>query len=414
MSSALHPRRLSYWLVAALLVSGTVAGTVSTASVTGSTATVTASAASTPNFDDGIVHEQRGDIASIPISLADAGTATVRLKADDAASNYSATFAVEDDGDGRATVRLNTFDGRYAASGNDSVAVRAESNSSVPLAVGDYELWVCAGDDAECDGSDAADVSVLVVAQRSTDGLRTWVAPASAPLSNLSDVNAAMDAGNLTRSETVTRNDTLVLELRASGLDGAIAARNGSNVTARFFAFLSGGAVSLRVEQTNPGTEVRPGRIHLAPNATRVVADSVNDSYYLVTDLSEGHVTGGYGDGEVTEGDEYRANVTLSGSSALAADGRESVVTNFSVVDSREESTTVETTTASGTTTTTATTESPMRGDIETTATRTATTTTEDGTARTHADGPNADIPGFGVVAALIALLAFALVTKRP
>jgi hypothetical protein len=164
--------------------------------------------------------------------------------------------------------------------------------------------------------------------------LNTWVAPSSADLSNRSTVVAAAKSGNLNRSETVTPNDTLVLELRASGLEGVLDGQNGSNATERFFGLLEDPAFELRIEQRNPPPSLATAEIHLAEyDSTRVVTDPVNDSYYLVVDPAATNVTRGTREAELRPGQEYEANFSLAGSSALAANGTESATTNFVVVE---------------------------------------------------------------------------------
>ncbi|MFC4553117.1 MULTISPECIES: PGF-CTERM sorting domain-containing protein [Halorussus] len=393
MSPALHPRRLLYCLVTLSLVTAAFSAPVAS----------TLDDADDPRVEfatTGIAHEQRGDVAAIGVRLSGTDAATVRVGSPD--ERHLATVTVHDEnGDGRATLRFNTYDGTFEARGEDAVSVRERSNASTPVASDDYDLELWAGN---ATGAEVTSVGQLVVSERSTHDLRTFVAPGSANLSNLTAVNAAMDAGNLTRSDAVTLDDTLVLELRASGLDGAVAAQNGSNVTAGFLSFLGGGVAELRIEQTNPMTEVRKAEIHLEPGDAGVVADAKNDSYYAVVDLSDANVTRGARAAELRAGHEYRANFTLAGSSVLAADGRESVVTNFTVVNSHEEST-------EGTTSTkraTSTLESPTSEDEATQTTNEPAETATNGDANS-----GADVPGFGVSAALTAFTTVALLAAR-
>ena len=403
MSPALHPRRLLYCLVTLSLVTAAFSAPVAS----------TLDDADDPRVEfatTGISHDQRGDVAAIGVRLFGTDAATVRVGSPD--ERHLATVTVHDEnGDGRATLRFNTYDGTFEARGEDAVSVRERSNASTPVASDDYDLELWAGN---ATSAEVTSVSQLVVSERSTHDLRTFVAPRAANLSNLTAVNAAMDAGNLTRSDAVTHNDTLVLELRASGLDGALAAQNGSNVTARFFDFLRGDAAELRVEQTNPMTEYEAAEIRLAPGSARVVADVENDSYYVAVDLSDANVTRGARESEIRAGHEYRANFTLAGSTALAADGRESAVTNFTVVESREEPT--EGTTVAGTPSAESTTSTPSSPTThEETIEKTPTTVDETATTSVHTDpaGPGADIPGFGVPATLAALAAVALLASR-
>lgn len=170
----------------------------------------------------------------------------------------------------------------------------------------------------------------------SVHGLQTWTAPESADLSNLRDLRKAEASGNLTRSEVVARNDTLVLELRASGLESAIAAEEGPNATARFFSFLNRSGVSLTVYDL-PGPQRERAYLDVTDHsAASVVPDAQNDSYYLAVETSEANVTDGDGGSPASDrrlwGGQV-ANFTVENSSALTASGRETVTTEFRISD---------------------------------------------------------------------------------
>lgn len=202
-------------------------------------------------------------------------------------------------------------------------------------------LLITAGIPGSAVSASAADTTDPSSNEASLHELRTWVAPGSIELPTPSAIGAAKASGNLTRSETITLNDTLVLELRASGLEGVLAARNGSNATARFFDLLANGTAELDVTQRNPSPSFHAKELQLAAyDSTRVVADGANDSYYLVVDLSRVSATRGHGE-RVHAGDAYRANFSLAESSSLAANGTESTLTNFTVRDPAAELSTV-------------------------------------------------------------------------
>lgn len=281
-------------------------------------------------FANDIVTEHRGDVAKIGVLFRDAETATVRVGS---GADHVATVVVRDaDGDGSATVRLNTYDGTIAASEGDVATVRERSSVETPLAAETYDLDLWIGDGT--DGEQWA-VGNLVLEERSTDGLRTLVAPQSADLSNPNAIDVARATGNLTRSSVVARNDTLVLQLRASGLEGVVAAQNGSNATDRFDSWLDGDGVSLDVIQTTPSPERAPLYLNVTdPRATTVIHDAQNHSYYLVVDTERVPVTDRYPgtDEDDVRTSEYRANVTLTDESGLV-ESRTSVEANFTVRD---------------------------------------------------------------------------------
>ncbi|USZ69081.1 hypothetical protein NGM10_04920 [Halorussus salilacus] len=400
MSSALH-RRL---LVCIVAITSMTAGLPAPTGATLATADDPRVEFAEPT----IHHEQRGDAVEVGVRLSETDTATLRIGSP--AERHLATVTARDaDGDGRVTVRFNTYDGTFEATGEDAVAVRERSNASTPVATGTYDLELWSGNATD---GEVTTASRLTVNKRTTDELRTWVASESANLSNRTELHAAMVAGTLTRSDAVTRNGTLVLELQASGLEGALAARNESNVTAEFFGLLEDGAANLEVRHINPGPSVPPKEIRLAEHdSTHLVPDARNDTYYLVTDLSDANVTDSYGGAELSVRDEYEANLSVAGSSALASSGTESVTAEFGMAESREEvadattatSTTEDTTTDSATeptTTTDSTTDAPMSD-----ATTESPTATSVGT-ETTAPETEGEIPGFGLGAALVALVA--------
>jgi hypothetical protein len=300
-------------------------------SITGGLPTATVSATPSPpvGFTDEFPTEQRGDVAEIGVRFSDAEVATVRVGN---GSKHVLTAVVRDtDDDGRAKLRLNTYDGTVTASDGDAVAVRDRSNVTTPLAAGQYhlDLWVGNGTDGE-----RCAVGTLVVRERSTDHLQTWVAPESADLTDLRDLREAKASENLTRSPVVSERDTLVLELRASGLDGAIVGQNASNATARFFAAFDGTVGNVTIRHLNPGTSQQRAVLDFRNHtATTVVPDSTNETYYIVTDLPNATMTGP--DGEELHwvklrSGEYRATVALSVASELAGPN-ESITTEFEI-----------------------------------------------------------------------------------
>ncbi|WP_170977211.1 DUF7282 domain-containing protein [Halorussus salinisoli] len=333
MSAALPKRLLVSCLVALLLVSSGV----TTAAVTApadSTADASPPSAShsdttaTPSppvsFHSSILTDQRGDVVELGIHFSDAENATVRVGS---SATHVATVVVRDaDGDDDATLQFDTYDGSLAAGEGDALAVREQSNATTPLATGTYELDLWAENDT---AGERWDVAKLLLENRTTGGLRSYVPSAETDLSEPNDVPKAAGTGDLVRSRVVTLNDTFVLELRASGLDGAIAAQNGTNATDRFFRFLDGDGANLRIEQIDPGTSFEAALMHPAPDSTDLVADARNDTYYLVVDLAEVNVTRGWDD-RLAAGQHYRANLTLSRASVLA-DARESATTEFEV-----------------------------------------------------------------------------------
>lgn len=168
----------------------------------------------------------------------------------------------------------------------------------------------------------------------SVEGLRTWVAPKAAELTTLRDLQTAKASGNLTRNRVVSERDTLVFELRGSGLEDVIADQPGPNATARFFAAFDGTVGNVTVRHLHPGASQAPAVLDLRNHtATTVVPDPGNETYYVVVDLPDASMDGLNGDelhwSELRSG-EYRATIELAATSALAGPN-ESVATELSV-----------------------------------------------------------------------------------
>ncbi|WP_276300333.1 BGTF surface domain-containing protein [Halorussus lipolyticus] len=216
-----------------------------------------------------------------------------------------------------------------------AVGATAEPPSAtVSTSVADSSTAESASADEEANVTTSTDQSANATV--SVHGLRTWTATGSADLSGLRDLREAEDSGNLTRSAVVARNDTLVLELRASGLAGAIAAEEGPNATARFVAFLNRSGASLDVYDL-PGPEQQRAYLDVTDHsAVSVVPDPRNDSYYLAVETSEVNVTDGDGGTPANNRRPWGghvANFTLRKSSAVTDGDRETATTEFRIED---------------------------------------------------------------------------------
>lgn len=149
-------------------------------------------------------------------------------------------------------------------------------------------------------------------------------------LTSRSAIQTARNEGNLTRDGTVVPTDTLVLTLEMSGLDGRLAAASGDNATARFFDVTYGNDSAISLQQVNPPPQlrrkvVRPDRFE----GTTVVSDPANDTYHLVTNLSQARVGRDAGRDvdwdprfktTIREGDIYAATVSFGGERLVTDD----------------------------------------------------------------------------------------------
>lgn len=293
------------------------------------------------SFDANAFEEHRGDVVDVPIRLYGANAATVRIAGNDGAGDDEATVTVHDeDGDDRVTLSFNTYlagndDSRaFEAAGDDEVTVRNSTSLAAPPAAGTYDLSVAAGTDADRPADDAA---ALTLSEPSTTELTTWAA-VGVDRSDLADSDAIAEAkqsGSLARTDDLSERDLLVVELRASGLSGVLAAEDGATVSERFFDLLDRSGVELTAEES-PETvnlEEDPIRLDLAsPEATSVVTDPDEDTYYLVVDVETAQTDEGYHPG-IRTGDAFDVQFTVAENATLPAASERSGETRFQLVE---------------------------------------------------------------------------------
>jgi len=336
--------------------------TTSGVSVESNTTTVREAGDVQATFPDGTITESRGDVAAIPIEFDNTQEATLTVGGETLGFEANVTVR-DDDSDGRVTVYFNTYAASTASEGdlgasNDVFSVGDDDEIvSSDLSIGVSNLL-----DAESyDMSVAAegretDIDLLVLEPRETTGIRTWTAPQN----RYGDLDAAEDvrAGDgewLTRTGEVAVGDTVVYEIQASGLEGPLDARNEDTVTSEFYDFANGSgstpAASFAVAQQDPGPNQNPLLLRLNDSNSRVVADSANDSYYVVTrtggdgpsavedDDDDGVIDPGEDDaGQISTDDDLRASFTVFGDDEndldLTTDGDDEVVeTTHSLTD---------------------------------------------------------------------------------
>ena len=258
--------------------------------------------ARTATFRSGVVTEHAGDVAVLDLELRYADTATVTVGGPDVGFRANATVEDRDD-DGRVRVRFNTFaaadvttlpgDGGdvfattpagNASSTPDTVVAAGIDNSGAStdgLDPGDYPLTVRPGSNASAAATTAG---VLTLRQPSPRALDTWVAPADATFSTPAAVSDAVAAGRLTDTTEVAAGGTVVHRIVAPGVAGAFAAETGPTTEA-FFG-LAGSSdrarYTLNVTQRDPDANRDPYRLRLNNTSARVVADTANDTYFVI------------------------------------------------------------------------------------------------------------------------------------
>jgi len=301
----------------------------------------------------------RGDVANVTVLLDETSTATVALGS--AEAGYRANVTVEDGNDDEKVVlRWNTYlaDGSGAAfsvaptGDDDAPDDLTVENASSPVAggladvldPGVYGVYVKpgVGSAARIDPDDQGGIEL---GERSTDGVAVWTAPAA--LSGEVESRAALRErradGNLSRDDSVAVDDLLVVEVTATGLEGALAAQSGADVTARFFDLVgSSGAANLTLRQADVGANRDPKLLVPDAGDATVVADGANGTYWLVIDTGAVPVardTGAYGyDGEATTasldgGERWVANFTVLENRGSLADAPQTVEATFRTQD---------------------------------------------------------------------------------
>ncbi|MFB6252434.1 MAG: BGTF surface domain-containing protein [Halobellus sp.] len=248
-------------------------------------------------FPNRVPQEERGDVAAIVVELANTDEATLLIGGDNVGyeANVTVRDAGGDDQDGQVTVYFNTYAATsygtgsfnsenevFSVSENDEIVSGEVTNGVSDLL--DAEIYPL---EASVDGR-VTDVAQLDLRPRRTTTLRTWTAPQNryGDLDNTADVLTATGDW-LTRDSEIAFGDSIVYELQASGLEGALDARGEETVTSEFFTFANGTgsspAARFTVEQRDPGANQDPLILQMNASNSRVIADSENNTYYIVT-----------------------------------------------------------------------------------------------------------------------------------
>lgn len=279
-----------------------------------------------PQFANGTVSEHRGDVAEVTVSFGEADAAHLHLGGPDAGYSFGATV-VDDDGDGRAVVRLNTYtagsdSGILAGVLSGSAHDVTESSLSGAPPVGEYAMGLAERSRAAArDDPDA--VGTLVVrppGNRSVDLWRTDAAVAT--FDDAAAVAAGIDDGSVFASELATANETVIAAVEAPGIEGALAAESGTT-TERFRAALTSGDLVFEVRQT---AETLPPS--LAPkrlNVSRAVAagdlrvlDGPGDTYYVAFASSSSFQRGDAESEPPEDGENFAVRVGIAEGSRVA------------------------------------------------------------------------------------------------
>lgn len=274
------------------------------------------------SFDQSVYTEQRGDVVSVAVQVSDGANATLNVSSSD--TRYAADVVLRDDGDGTVVISWNTYDGTWSADGDDAATVTGATEINGTHETGRYTLTVREGE--------AYDVSTVVLRERSIRRVGTWVSNDSESFDSAVDVRQATETDRLSLFRYPSANSTFVVEVRGTGLGGAVAAANGSNVTDRVRNAFWDGPASLTIEQHYERPERHPKVIH-PDGVTAAYADRANDTYFVVVDPRRATVTHGDDGDDVgfDEGDgPYGVEMEIASSSPLARNGTGEALRLFS------------------------------------------------------------------------------------
>ncbi|MBB6645029.1 DUF7827 domain-containing protein [Halobellus ruber] len=264
--------------------------------------TVSQAADEEAGFASNVITDQRGDIVEATVELTETSEATLTFGSAEDGVVANATVE-DDDGDDEVTVYVNTY--RFDNNVNEDVfnldsdsddaliAQNLEDGTDNLVDAGDYDLEVQSGDQGVSTGqgvTESDDVATVTLEERGTETLRTWTGSSGelGSLSDLEDVNEALEDEQITQSSDVAVGDLAVHQLEASGLEGALDARANEDVTTAFSNLDRNGPINLTIEEASPGANQDASALNLSygDNVT-VIADGPNDTYFVVVDTGE-------------------------------------------------------------------------------------------------------------------------------
>lgn len=254
------------------------------------------------------VSDHRGDVARFNVTFDGANQTTVALGSEDV--GYLSQFTVADeDGDGEATVRVNTYreglsadEPGISAAGEDRVTdyqLRTEPLSG-PLDAATYPIRLFVG------GSQT-ETGTMVLNEPSVEGVQVWTAPGSTNPGSASEV-----AEVAAQTDNVAQGDWAIVQIDASGLSGYV-----DDVSD-----LNSNETGLSMELTR-GMEMNVPEEEVPLDQATLFEDEENDQLFLVFDSSD-----------LDADASYQANFTVTEANPyVSAENASSYTANFSVVD---------------------------------------------------------------------------------
>ncbi|WP_135854166.1 DUF7827 domain-containing protein [Halorussus salinus] len=252
--------------------------------------------------------EERGDVVRFNVTFDGTDSAIVQLGSRQV--NYLSRFTVVDEnGDGTATVEMNTFRAGISPDspgisvvGEDSYTDFQLETNPIPgrLDAATYPIQLTVGASRTAVGS-------ILLTERSTEGIQTWTAP------DRTNVNTAAQIGEVAAQDSdIAFQDWAIVQVQASGLYGYV--QNMSD--------LNNNQTGVSMTLTNTGgLNVPPTEVPL--NRGRLVVDESGNQFFLVIDSDR-----------LEEGAQYSANFTISSANPYVEEGNgTSLVSNFTVVN---------------------------------------------------------------------------------
>ncbi|WP_435181634.1 BGTF surface domain-containing protein [Halorussus sp. AFM4] len=268
---------------------------------------VTRAAEGSASLSNGTYTEQRGDVVEFNVTFDGTDRATVTVGSQSV--GYQSRFTVVDaNGDGVATVRLNTYEAGVSPD-SPGISVAGEDNFTdfelltdpVPnrLDAATYPVQVSVGQTRTAVGS-------IVLNERSTGGIQVWTAPDSADVDSVAGL-----AEVATRDQDIAYQDWAVIEVQASGLYGYV-----QNISD-----LNNNTTGVSMNLTRLG-EINVPDEPVSLQQGRLLVDESGNRFFFVVDSNalEPNAT-------------YRATFNLTAANPYIEPGNEtSLVTNFTVV----------------------------------------------------------------------------------
>jgi hypothetical protein len=235
--------------------------------------------------------EAVGDVVELELLLCFSGSVTVD------GPGYTANASLGDGNwSGGITLRLDTrLNGSQAVTvttdREHTVAMNATGNGS--FRPGSYTVTVRGWDGDVVDTvvftlgrPRASDITVFEAPEGTASDLQSLDAVRAARAASPTDSARQFDDSNTSDHLALATNETLVVAIRAAGLEGAMAAETGTPLS-RFESALreTGGSLSMRQTEETVTVQREPMTPNLLnSSATHLVPDPDNDTYYLVVD----------------------------------------------------------------------------------------------------------------------------------